>query len=194
MATENELSSGLTQASLLELFTYDPSEGVLRWKIDRGPVRAGAIAGRLRTDGRRGVGIDGKLYYAHRLIWLLMTGDWPGAQIDHKNHVRDDNRWENLRAATVLENCRNRKPYSNNKSGVLGVIWDKTARKWRGQTGIGGGKVISKVCDSIEEAAAFSEQTRRSHFGDFCPAPPGATETRPPEEVARRAGRNGGRP
>jgi hypothetical protein len=41
----------------------------------------------------------------HRIIWKWMTGEDPET-VDHRNHVTNDNRWDNLRTATWAENTR----------------------------------------------------------------------------------------
>lgn len=51
-------------------------------------------------------------------------------EIDHINSIRNDNRIENLRLVTRVENCRNQKQQCNNKSGVTGVSWHKASGKW----------------------------------------------------------------
>lgn len=60
-------------------------------------------------------------YPAHRLAWLYMTGGFPPQLMDHINGIVHDNRFANLRLATALENARNAKPPTTNKSGVRGV-------------------------------------------------------------------------
>lgn len=53
-------------------------------------------AGVLHKSGALVMWWDGKLIYAHRLIWELMTGAPPAGQIRHINGNRSDNRWDNL--------------------------------------------------------------------------------------------------
>jgi len=60
-----------------------------------------------------------------------MTGEWPEHQVDHRNRVRDDNRWDNLRKATRVQNLGNREKYANNTSGLKGVSLHKATNKWR---------------------------------------------------------------
>lgn len=101
----------LTAERARELLSYNPETGELRRKTGRSGVR-GVIAGGIAYNGYRLVTIDGKSWYAHRVIYLIMTGEWPPDQMDHINRVRDDNRWENLRPVTALENSQNKGPPS----------------------------------------------------------------------------------
>ena len=120
----------LTQTKLKEILYYDPETGLFTWLILAGKrVKIGDIAGSL-CQGYLSIMIYGKSYKAHRLAFLYMTGSWPKEQIDHINHVRDDNRWINLREATNQENCKNQSRSKNNTSGVCGVIWHKQHKKW----------------------------------------------------------------
>lgn len=53
-----------------------------------------------------------------------MTGKEPPENIDHVNGNSLDNRWSNLRAATVAQNQQNKSLQRNNHSGLKGVHWD----------------------------------------------------------------------
>jgi len=64
----------------------------------------------------------------HRMILGL---DDPTIQVDHINRNRVDNRKENLRIANVTNNSRNRTRDFDNKSGFIGVMWDKRQCLWR---------------------------------------------------------------
>lgn len=52
-------------------------------------------------------------------------------QIDHINHIRWDNRIENLRLVTHKSNGRNQSKSVCNNSGVNGVCMDPQNGKWR---------------------------------------------------------------
>lgn len=67
---------------------------------------------------------------AHRVIWAIVHGEWPEADIDHINGIRDDNRLANLRSVTRQENMKNQKIRSTNTSGVVGVYWKKLEGLW----------------------------------------------------------------
>ncbi len=122
----------ITQARLRELLHYDPSTGVLtRLVALTNCVQVGDVAGYRNQRGYVRVMVDSSLYLAHRLAWLYMTGAFPENEIDHKDHVRDNNRWSNLREAMPVENARNQSMFCNNTSGVMGVSWNKARRKWK---------------------------------------------------------------
>jgi len=146
---------------LRKLLAYDPETGVLTWKVSRGKARVGAAAGSISGScGYREVGIIcGRLYKAHRIAWALHYGEWPAGQIDHENHIRDDNRITNLRDVTSAENLRNRSMPSSNTSGRIGVHWHKQSQKWRAK--IAGADVGYFV--SFSDACAAREAAERAH-------------------------------
>lgn len=115
--------SKLTAELANELFDYDPETGVLTKKATGQPVGCRQQHGHLRCKYKF------KSYYVHRIIWLIAHGKWPKHQIDHINGIADDNRLCNLRDVSALENGRNQKQKSNNKTGVTGVLWNKKVNK-----------------------------------------------------------------
>lgn len=124
----------ISQAEALELFSYDSDTGDLRWRISRSNrALVGAIAGSFdRATRYICIRVKNRLYYAHRIIWLMKTGKWPD-QIDHINHDRADNCWRNLRNANSSVNGKNKSLSSKNSSGQIGVHWHKAAGKWEAQ-------------------------------------------------------------
>lgn len=124
----------LTQERLKQLFRYTPKTGRFTRLCSQPSVNAGDVAGCLQR-GYVKIGIDGKVYNAHRLAWLYVNGEFPENQIDHVNGVRDDNRICNLRDVTNIENHKNQKTPVNNTSGVIGVSWIKGSKKWRSKIG-----------------------------------------------------------
>lgn len=130
--------AALTQARAKEYFNYDPLTGVLFFKerqrheftpatYAKHMKKVGKPAGGImKLEGYRKVCVDGKYHPAHRIAWLIMTGEYvqyPDFEIDHINGNPDDNRWENLRKVTKSENQRNASQRINNTSGVHGVNW-----------------------------------------------------------------------
>ena len=109
---------------LRELLYYNPETGVFTWRIrPNRAIREGSVAGYLRKDGFRHVGIEGTSYLAHRLAWLYVYGEWPKYELDHINRDRDDNRIANLRDMNHSRQCFNIKsePIRKSRSGYRGV-------------------------------------------------------------------------
>lgn len=155
----------ITQSRLKELLHYEPDTGVFTWLVRTSDsVRIGDLAGGCHGNRYRRIRIDGKLYLAHRLAWLYMTGAWPDNQIDHVNGVRDDNRIANLREATNAENQQNRAKDVRNTSGFPGVSWCRRDSKWRGLIKFEGRQKYLGVFDSPADAhAAYLKAKAERH-------------------------------
>jgi hypothetical protein len=116
----------ITAERLRELLHYDPDTGVFTWKVDHPNRRAGSIAGtqaKHEVTSYRMITADGRRYYAHRLAWLYMTGEWPAHEIDHLSGDGIDNRWCNLRDVTKAINQQNlRVARAHSATGLLGAF------------------------------------------------------------------------
>ena len=73
--------------------------------------------------------------------------------MDHINGNRRDNRIENLRVVTVAENNKNLKTFKTNKSGRMGVHFDKSCRRWRAYIRYNGKRRHIGLYGSFEEAS-----------------------------------------
>lgn len=120
----------LTQKELKQILHYDPDTGVFVWLFRRGCKPKGSVAGHTQNNGYVMTRINQRPFLLHRLAFLYMTGSMPNGQVDHINHITDDNRWINLRDVSGAENSRNSSMRSNNTSGYVGVYWDSKRRKW----------------------------------------------------------------
>lgn len=148
----------VTSESVRALLDYDADSGALRWRS------SGEMAGCRRHDGYLVVGIDGRLYLGHRLVWLWMTGCWPAGYIDHANRVKGDDRWQNLREATPTQNAANSGARSTSGSGIKGVSWCRATQKWRATINIAGKQRSLGRHDSMADAAkAYSTAARELH-------------------------------
>lgn len=138
----------IPRETLLSLLRYEANSGKLFWRV-RGiqwfdscldPVGYcrswnKRYAGREALTFRNSEGycegtVLGKFVQAHRVIWLMETGEWP-EKIDHQDGVTDNNRLSNLRAVDGIENNKNRRMSKNNTSGVMGVTWNRKVGKWQ---------------------------------------------------------------
>ena len=110
---------------------FDYRDGVLYWKQDCGnKSKAGTAAGYLcKSSGYQMVGINRKQYLAHRIVFAWHNGYMP-TEIDHIDGNPLNNAIENLRESSREANMQNTKLRSDNKSGVKGVMWHKTNKKW----------------------------------------------------------------
>lgn len=118
------MTATVTHERLLELLRYDKRTGLFTWRVRRNQhVAAGDVAGTIsKADGYRRINIGRKLYSAHRLAYFYVLGHWPEFDVDHRNGVRDDNRWQNLRPLTRAENMQNLQgAHRDNSTGLLGV-------------------------------------------------------------------------
>ena len=121
----------LTQKDLQEVIDYNNKTGVFQWKKKRRGVVTGKSLGTDNGFGYLRITVLGRSYYAHRLAWFYVFGEWADT-IDHINGIKSDNRIENLRNCSTSENNQNiTKPKKNNVSQMLGVSWHKKAKKWQ---------------------------------------------------------------
>ena len=88
-----------------------------RWFIDK----KGYASCYYKVDGKQ------KNLKMHRLVI-----DAPSkAIVDHKDKNKLNNRLSNLRIVNSTESNRNNTRRKDNTSGVTGVMWDNTKKRWR---------------------------------------------------------------
>jgi hypothetical protein len=154
----------LTQDHLKSLLNYDPDTGEFTWLVTRGKATVGANAGAVNTHGYLQMCINQKLYRCHRLAWLYVYGEFPEKGIDHINGIKTDNRISNLRQANQAENMQNMSICKSNKSGFLGVYFDKDRKKYRARIGIARKEKYLGLYDTAELAfEAYKEAKRKLH-------------------------------
>jgi len=156
----------LTQTLLKELFDY--KDGQLIRKVSRSrTAKTGDIAGALdKKSGYYRIGIKGKWYLLHRIIFMYHNGFMPEF-LDHINGIPTDNRIENLRIATKQENSRNRGRHSNNTSGFKNVSWHKTHNKWGVSINVNCKKKHFGYYDDWELADLVAIEARDKYHGQF---------------------------
>lgn len=141
----------LTQKFLKESIEYDESTGIVTWKERpryhfknfstylcwNSKFKGKQIGNKNNKDIYINFTLFNKRTRLHRAIFLYKTGKLP-EMVDHINGIKTDNRWYNLREVTARENSKNTSIRSNNKSGVIGVHYNKKDKCWVAQIGVDG--------------------------------------------------------
>jgi hypothetical protein len=174
----------LTQDILKELIHYEPHTGHFYWKFrDKkwfdNPTGPGSASWNSRyayaraftsndKDGYKLGTIFTKGYRAHNIAWLYVYGSWPNGIIDHINGKPWDNRIENLRDVTKIENDQNKSLARNNKSGIIGVdFWPSASppKQWVARISTGDGKRKFLGYFLTKEEAAESRAKAEIEYG-----------------------------
>lgn len=158
----------LTHEQVLSQVSYDPETGEFRRLVNRphSPVGSDA-ATKIDTHGYHVVRLLGQEVRAHRLAWFYMTGEWPKNDIDHRDTVRSNNRWSNLRSATRRQNLANSKISSANTSGSKGVSLYKATGRWQAYINRAGKREHLGFFTTRDEAALAYAQAANEEFGEF---------------------------
>lgn len=103
---------------------YDTTQDgcLISYRYGRDPAQRARAS--INVYAERGNVIKYRLQ-CHRLMFLIYYGYFP-EMVDHIDGDPTNNRKSNLRAATQVQNARNRKINSNNSTGFKGVCKDKT--------------------------------------------------------------------
>lgn len=152
----------ITAEMILDVLSHRRETGEFFWRLRGRGRRVGTKAGRT-MDGYGVIRLYGLQVKTHHIVWFLETGEWP-EMLDHINRIRDDNRIENLRVATKLQNIVNRVLPTLPRSGLRGVSRHKTGL-WRAR--VSGDTWYFKT---PEEAHRKYRDVLKERFGDFVPA------------------------
>jgi len=143
----------ITKSRVEQLLEFNANEGVFTWKVHRGgSATKGSVAGAIDSKGYRQIRIDMKLYLAHRIVWLITHGVWPGHDIDHIDRDPLNIRPENLRKCNDHENQQNTGARRDNKSGATGVYLCSKTLKWKAHITIKGKTNHLGTFDSFNDA------------------------------------------
>lgn len=148
----------LTQQRLKHLLIYDKKTGLFYWKNPNSKkIKKGSVAGSIKKGEKNRVVIcvDKKMYKAHRLAFLYVTGSFPPQEVDHIDHNMQNNKWDNLRLASRAENFKNLPMNKNNTSGVTGVHFANNINKWVAFINYNGKRRHLGSFDTAEEAVSM---------------------------------------
>jgi hypothetical protein len=153
--------SDLTVDLIRRLFFYE--HGRLFWAVHcpETHIYFGMEAGSLTNKGYRAINIGGKAYKAHRIAYAHHHGEWPGeGEVDHENLVKDDNRIENLRKATPLQQAANRRCKLSD-TGVRGILRRRSKYK------VTCGNRYVGFYSSLDDAILARQAAAQARWGEF---------------------------
>lgn len=129
---------------------YEYRQGSLYAKYSlNGKYPVGRLVGYLDKRGYIRTKFNGKMTFAHRVIWEMFNGKIEeGMEIDHINGIKTDNRIENLRCVDRFINCKNASIRKDNTSGATGVSYNVAKGKWMVQVQI----------DKVRSAVSFANK------------------------------------
>ena len=141
-------------------------DGVLYWAVRTGGIEKGTEAGYKGRDGYWRVRVAGHRLLSHRLIFFLHYGYFP-YQVDHINRVCDDNRIENLRECTDLQNRRNCDYLEPGKTVARNIGWRKDKQKYRVRLRVNGKELHLGHYDDLELAELVASEARNKYYGEW---------------------------
>lgn len=153
----------ITHDRLKELVSYDKNTGKLFSKVKRGNIKENSEL-RGEKDGYQYIQIDGEKYYGHRLAWFYVYKEWPYI-IDHINGNKLDNRIENLRNVSLVENARNAAVKKNTKSKYRGVSFSHG--RWVAYIRFDGKLKYLGASNKEEHAAMLYDIASFKYHGNF---------------------------
>lgn len=156
----------LDVAELKMHFHYNEVTGVFtrRTKSANNTYNVGDVAGFTDSYGYVIIAIGGVEYKAHRLAFLYMKGYMPKL-VDHKDRVKSNNAWANLRETTHSLNMYNCGLRSHNTSGVKGVTYNKRDSTWMARIGVNGKSISLGTYSSKQLAIQARRDAELRYYG-----------------------------
>lgn len=159
----------MTDEELIEEFnkSFVYKDGNLFWKIKPNKsVRLGDSIGCANGKGYLVVRLNRKLYTVHRVIFSMFNGYFP-EYVDHIDGNPLNNKVTNLRECNAAENGWNSKLSSKNTSGVKGVSFDRTSKKWRARLCTNRANTHLGLYPTIKEAEVAVIKARSERHREF---------------------------
>lgn len=111
--------------------------------------------------------VDGKVCFAHRVVFALAFGAFPDGFVDHINGQKNDNRPCNLRVVSRSQNNMNAKTRAKSSSKFKGVSWSKVVGKWHALSVENGKpKHLGYFTDERDAAQAYDNHAS-VEFGEY---------------------------
>jgi hypothetical protein len=114
------------------------------------------------SHGYAAARINNKIVYMHRYIMNSQ-----GAEIDHIDNDRLNNKKQNLRSCKHIDNIRNSKTPKNSTTGYKGVTFAKWAGLYRAHIIADGNNHSLGYFKDAKEAAISYNKAAIKYFGEF---------------------------
>ncbi len=148
-------------------FSYSRRTGQFTRKLRA----AGSLAGsKNHASGYVHIKFRGRIYKAHRMAWAFVTGRWPRRDVEHKNRIKNNNQWRNLRLANDSQNQANVGRRKDNTSGCKSVHLRKDNGNWRARIQVKHKRISLGSFSTPELAHAAYCKAAKKHFGEFARA------------------------
>ena len=112
--------------------------------------------------------INKKAIKMHR--FLLDVLDKKDVEVDHIDRNRLNNKRQNLRICTRLQNSKNISIRKDNTSGQSGVCWDKRMKKWVVRIQKNKIEYVLGYFSNKEDAMRIRLEAELKYYGEFSPA------------------------
>lgn len=99
--------------------------------------------------------------------FLLEIEELTEFEVDHINHIKYDNRKENLRICTSSQNKMNIGLRRNNTSGVTGVNWQKNMCMWRVRIKKNRVEIALGFYKYFDDAVQARKRAEKIYFGEY---------------------------
>jgi hypothetical protein len=126
-----------------------------KWHLRKNPRLARSIGYAVRYEYCDGCKAT---IYMHRDV--LGEQPFDGAEIDHISGDGLDNRRSNLRWVTHTQNCHNQPAHRDGSSGIRGVYWSQSERRWIASVRCNGRRWRGRFADADSATAAAREKRK----------------------------------
>lgn len=162
----------MEQAELKSRLLYSPRSGKFFWikppaaHSDLLGEEAGSTAQCRRGKSYVVIQINGRKYRRSHLAFLYLEGHLPRDCVDHINGNSLDDRWQNLRAATVTQNAWNHKHRTKKSDLPMGVRSTASGR-FAARIGVKNVQISLGTFDTPSAAEAAYQNARKKYYGEF---------------------------
>ena len=101
------------------------------------------------------------------MAWVIVTGKWPRHEVDHQDTDPANNKWNNLREATRVQQLYNRRVMGNSITGLKGIYKNKHGTTFNARIRVNGKRLFIGNFATAEEAHAAYCVAAREYHGEF---------------------------